>query len=68
MTKNLARWDRAARAVVALVLLVGAAMAPVPVAVRVMLALTAVYVAGTALAGTCLGYRLLGKSTCPVER
>ena len=29
---------------------------------------TGVYLLFTALAGSCLGYRLMGRSTCPVEQ
>jgi hypothetical protein len=30
--------------------------------------LPAVYLLFTAVAGSCLGYRLMGKSTCPAAR
>ena len=43
-------------------------MAPLPYAVRVpAFGLMGVYMLFTALAGTCLGYRLMGRSTCPLE-
>jgi hypothetical protein len=68
MAKNVGSWDRAARAVAALSMLVCAVMAPLPLYVRLAgLALPGLYVAVTALAGTCLGYRLIGRSTCPVS-
>ncbi|AKF05207.1 hypothetical protein DB32_002356 [Sandaracinus amylolyticus] len=60
-------WDRAARAAGALAMMVCAGLAPMPLGARVALAVVALYVAGTALVGTCLGYRLMGKSTCPVR-
>jgi hypothetical protein len=68
MNQNLARWDRVGRTVVATSMLVGAFAARIPWTVAVFaLALPAVYMAFTALAGTCLGYRLMGYSTCPVR-
>jgi hypothetical protein len=36
--------------------------------IRWALGLAGVYVAMTALVGSCLGYRLMGRSTCPLER
>ena len=42
-----------------------AAFAPWPLLARAALALNGVYLLFTALAGTCLGYRLIGRSTCP---
>jgi hypothetical protein len=35
---------------------------------QIALAATGTYVLGTALMGTCLGYRLMGKSTCSARR
>jgi hypothetical protein len=66
MKHNVGTLDRIARLVAAALLLVGALLAPLTLAVRIgALAAPAVYMLGTALAGTCLGYRLMGKSTCP---
>ena len=68
MKKNLATWDRVGRAVMALTMATCAVMAPLPLVVRIaLLGLPALYVAFTAVAGTCLGYRLMGYSTCPVS-
>lgn len=68
MNKNLAGWDRLGRVVVATAMLVAALVARVPWTVAVFaLAVPAVYMAFTAVAGTCLGYRLMGYSTCPVR-
>jgi len=67
MKKNVGSIDRAARALGAMGAVVGAFVAPVEMAVRVGLGATGVYLLFTALAGTCLGYRLIGRSTCPVE-
>jgi hypothetical protein len=68
MTKNVGSVDRIARAVVATGLGFAAIFAPLPFWARALgLGLNAVYLGYTALSGTCLGYRLLGKSTCPTE-
>lgn len=66
MKKNLGRLDRAARLLGALAMMVSAFMAPVPLVVQIALGASAIYVLVTAFAGTCLGYRLMGLSTCPV--
>ena len=68
MTKNVASWDRVGRGVMAGVMLICAVMAPFSLTVRLAaFALPALYMAFTALAGTCLGYRMMGYSTCPVS-
>lgn len=49
-------------------MLVGAVFAPLPLLARILaLAAGGVYMLGTALVGTCLGYKMIGISTCPVE-
>jgi hypothetical protein len=69
MKRNVGSIDRAARGVAALALLTYAAVAPLPLHLRVLaLAVPAAYLLFTALAGRCLGYRLLGRSTCPAPR
>jgi hypothetical protein len=66
MTKNVGAWDRALRVVGAAGATVGAVVAPWPAWVRVLLlGGTALYLAWTALAGSCLGYTLMGRSTSP---
>jgi len=68
MNKNVGTADRIARAVAGVGMLVGSVMAPLPWAVRVAaLGGMGAYMLFTALAGTCLGYRLIGRSTCPIE-
>ena len=63
---NLGSVDRGLRVAVALALLIAAALAPAGLLVRVAaLAVPGLYLLGTALAGTCVGYALLGRSTCP---
>jgi hypothetical protein len=69
MTKNLGNLDRIARVIVVVALGCCAVLAPFSLVVRlVAFALPALYVAGSALTGTCLGYSLLGLSTCPMQR
>jgi Protein of unknown function (DUF2892) len=65
MRQNLATWDRALRAVFAIVLGSCAVVAPLPLGISAAAGGTAIYLVLTALAGTCLGYRMLGRSTCP---
>jgi hypothetical protein len=67
MTRNLAQWDRALRVVAALAMVAAAGVAPVAPWARVLLGVNALYLAFTSLSGTCLGYRLLGASTCPTR-
>jgi hypothetical protein len=69
MKQNLSTMDRVIRLVAAAALAAGVVAAPLPWAVRIAgLGATAVYLLFTSLAGTCLGYRLMGISTCPKER
>jgi hypothetical protein len=66
---NIGTVDRTLRGIVALALVVCAFVAPLPPAVRILgFGLSAVYMLFTVLSGTCLGYRMLGMSTCPLER
>lgn len=65
MTKNLGMIDRALRAAGAVALGIAAFSVPAQAAVRLGLAGLGGYLLLTALAGTCLGYRLMGRSTCP---
>jgi hypothetical protein len=68
---NLGSKDRLARVVGAIPLLACSAFAPFSLPLRMaLMAIPAVYLLGTALVGSCLGYRLMGRSTCeiPVKR
>lgn len=66
MTRNVGTVDRALRALGALSMGVLAFVLPLPVAVRVpVFAALGAYMLWTSLSGTCLGYRLMGRSTCP---
>lgn len=69
MKKNLGTVDRLGRSGLAVALGVCSVVAPLPVSVRLAgFGALALYFALTALIGSCLGYRLLGMSTCAVER
>ena len=69
MKQNVGSMDRVGRGVAALLMATCAVMAPLPLPVRIAaLALPALYMAFTALRGTCLGYRMMGISTCPVSK
>jgi Protein of unknown function (DUF2892) len=69
MRRNLGSVDRVLRLAGAVVAAVCAVQAPLTLPVRLAaFAGTGVYLLLTALAGTCLGYRLMGKSTCGIEQ
>ncbi|MFO0547676.1 MAG: DUF2892 domain-containing protein [Polyangiaceae bacterium] len=68
MKKNLGSLDRAARGAGALAAFVTALVLGLPTIARLGLVATGVYLVYTALAGTCLGYRMMGLSTCPTKR
>ncbi|MGK3987690.1 DUF2892 domain-containing protein [Sorangium sp. So ce136] len=69
MKRNVGNMERVLRGLGALALLIGAWASPLPLAARlVVLGLSGVYVMFTALSGTCLGYALIGRSTCPLPR
>lgn len=68
MTQNLGTADRTARVVSAVVLFIIALAAPLPLLAQLALGVTGLYVLGSSLVGTCLGYRLMGVSTCPVHK
>ncbi len=61
MTHNLGTTDRILRIAAALALLASSAFVPVS---PLWLALPGVYLFATAGVGTCIGYRLIGRSTC----
>ena len=65
---NLGNADRTIRAIAAVAMLIGSFTIPVPLMAAVGLALTGVYMIGTSLVGTCLGYKLIGVSTCPIKQ
>jgi hypothetical protein len=67
MSQNLGNADRTVRAI-AVSMLIASFVAPMPLMAAVGLALTGVYLIGTSLVGTCLGYKLIGVSTCPIKQ
>jgi hypothetical protein len=69
MTRNLGQWDRGLRLAGAVVAGFCAVQAPLSLPVRLLVfAGMGAYLLLTALAGTCVGYRLLGKSTCRLDQ
>ncbi|WP_394823809.1 DUF2892 domain-containing protein [Pendulispora albinea] len=66
MKSNVGRNDRILRGLAGLAMLTCSVMAPMSLAVRVAaFGAVGAYLLVTAIAGTCLGYRLMGRSTCP---
>ena len=69
MTQNLGTKDRILRAVAVLPLSFCAVLAPLPGWIRIVaLGAPAVYLLFTALAGSCLGYTLMGRSSCSIPK
>jgi len=68
MKKNVGLVDRAMRCFGALAMIAVAFIVPAQAVIRFGLGASGLYVLFTAVAGTCLGYRLMGLSTCPLER
>jgi hypothetical protein len=64
MKKNIGKVERAWRTLGAVVLAAGSVVAPLPRAASLALGLAAGYMLLTVLSGTCLGYALMGRSTC----
>ena len=68
MKPNAASWDRALRAIAGCGMLLCSLFAPLPLLVRVLaFGGGGVYMLGSAIVGSCLGYRMMGISTCPVD-
>lgn len=68
MKKNLGTMDRLVRTVFALAMLTCSVIAPLPFLLRVLaLGGSGAYLLFSALAGSCVGYHLIGKSSCAVE-
>ena len=69
MNRNVGNKDRILRVLGGLALGGCALFAPLPLVVRVVaFGGMGAYVLFTAIAGSCLGYRLMGKSTCSIEQ
>jgi Inner membrane protein YgaP-like, transmembrane domain len=68
MKKNVGNMDRVLRAVGGVAMVSCSVMAPLPLAARMAtFGAIGAYLLFTALAGTCFGYRLMGRSTCHAE-
>lgn len=67
MKRNVANWERLLRLLSAGAMLGYAALGGATSMMIVALVVGALYMGATALAGSCLGYRLMGFSTCPVR-
>ena len=69
MKQNAASWDRILRAIAGLTMITSSFLVPLPLLVRLLaLGVGGLYMVATALVGTCLGYKLMGFSTCPVQQ
>ena len=67
MKPNVGTPDRIVRALAGLGALIASVVAPLPLFARVAgLGATGGYLLLTSLIGSCLGYRLIGRSTCAV--
>ena len=67
--KNLGTADRIGRIVASLAMVIAAVALPWPGVIRLPVFLgLAGYMIMTSVAGTCLGYKLMGYSTCPNKR
>ena len=65
---NVGTLDRAARGLAAALSVAAAIALPLSLPWAIGLGAMGVYLLGSALVGSCLGYRLMGKSTCGVVR
>ena len=65
---NLGNADRIARVIAAVVLFVLSFTLTLPLLAQLAMAVNGVYLLGSSLAGTCLGYKLMGVSTCPIKQ
>jgi hypothetical protein len=69
MPRNVGNRDRLVRTLAVLPLAACSVMAPFSLPLRLLaFGLPALYMLFTVLSGTCLGYRLMGKSTCPASK
>lgn len=68
MKQNVGSLDRVLRGLGSLAMIAAGIALAAPEVTRLAFGLSGVYLAFTALAGSCLGYRLMGRSTCKPER
>jgi hypothetical protein len=65
MTRNVGDPERIVRAIAGIALILCAVLLPLPLVARATaFGGMGVYLLVTSLAGTCLGYKLMGRSTC----
>lgn len=68
MKRNVGNGERLLRGVGGIAMASCAVMSPLPLAARLgTFGVLGGYLLLSAFAGTCLGYTLMGKSTCPIE-
>lgn len=67
MTKNVGPFDRFLRLLGVAGFVLAALVAPLPGLARLALGASGLYLMGTVFFGWCLGYRLLGRSTCAFQ-
>ncbi|MDB4989049.1 MAG: hypothetical protein JWN04_4227 [Myxococcaceae bacterium] len=68
MKRNVSNGERWSRAMASAAMLLGSVLAPVSLLTRVAVFGTmGLYLLFTALSGTCFGYRLMGRSSCPAD-
>jgi Protein of unknown function (DUF2892) len=68
MKQNAAAWDRVIRGLGGVAILTCSVFAPLPLLVRAgALGTTGAYLLLSALVGSCLGYKMMGISTCPTD-
>jgi hypothetical protein len=68
MKRNVGNAERLFRALGAVMLGTCMVMAPLPLVLRVAtFGVLGAYMLFTAVAGSCLGYTLMGRSSCPIE-
>ncbi|MEO8554849.1 MAG: DUF2892 domain-containing protein [Kofleriaceae bacterium] len=68
MKPNVGNPERILRAVIGILMLTSSVVAPVSLALRVgLFGILGGYMVFTALAGSCLGYRMMGRSTCSMR-
>lgn len=68
MKKNIGNGERVIRGLASVGLLSCSVLSPLPLPVRlVVFGATGLYMLFAALSGTCAGYAMLGKSSCPAQ-
>ena len=68
MAKNLGSADRILRSLAAAMMVAGFFLAPLGLGPRLGMLMMGLYLAFTAFSSTCLCYRMMGMSTCPLPK